>query len=101
MKKALVIGIDDYQGMPLSGCVSDAEEIARLLEKQADGSPNYQVRLVTAPEGGVGRDELRGLLADLFANARDNELLFYFSGHGAETPFGAELVTPAFSEHSS
>ena len=100
MKKALVIGIDDYGDSSLSGCVADAQEIARLLEAHADGSPNYQARLVTAPKDRVKRDELRGLLADLFVNARDNELLFYFSGHGAETPFGAELVTQDFSENS-
>ncbi len=100
MKKALVIGIDDYGDSSLSGCVADAQETARLLENHADGSPNYRVRLVTAPDDRVQRDELRGLLAELFTNARDNELLFYFSGHGAETPFGAELVTQDFSENS-
>jgi hypothetical protein len=100
MKKALVVGIDDYVGIALSGCVADAEEFAKLVERHADGQPNYQVRRVTAPPSTVNRDQLRALLADLFANAGENELLFYFSGHGAETPFGAELVTQDYSENS-
>ena len=34
-RKALVVGIDDYQGCPLNGCVNDAEEIKNLLETKA------------------------------------------------------------------
>lgn len=43
-KKALIIGIDDYPGSPLHGCVKDAEEIAGLLEDNGDGSPNFEVK---------------------------------------------------------
>ncbi len=32
MKKALVVGIDDYPSSPLGGCVNDANAIATLLE---------------------------------------------------------------------
>src|SRR5689334_8880631 len=65
MKKALVVGIDDYGDSSLTGCVADAQEIARLLESNADGSPNYRVRLVTSPDDRLSRDEFRGLLAEL------------------------------------
>jgi hypothetical protein len=34
----LVIGIDDYLGSPLHCCMNDAEEIARLLKTNSDGS---------------------------------------------------------------
>jgi|GEM_PF-2158306 caspase domain protein len=37
-QKALVIGIDDYLGSPLHCCMNDAEEIARLLKTNSDGS---------------------------------------------------------------
>ncbi len=31
MKKALVIGIDDYPGAPLNGCGNDASSLVELL----------------------------------------------------------------------
>ena len=43
-RKALVVGIDDYPGCPLNGCVNDAEEIKNLLETNGDGSPNFEVK---------------------------------------------------------
>ena len=43
--KALIVGIDDYSQAPLGGCVNDAEEIAKLLETNEDGSPNFGVKL--------------------------------------------------------
>ena len=43
--KALIVGIDAYSQAPLRGCVNDAEEIAKLLETNEDGSPNFSVKL--------------------------------------------------------
>jgi hypothetical protein len=40
------------------------------------------------------------LLRELFDNSRNAELLFFFSGHGAQTPWGAELVTQDYSENT-
>jgi hypothetical protein len=64
-----------------------------MLAHNADGSPNYAVRCVTSDEGAVDRPGLRTLLAELFENAEDADILFYFAGHGAQTPWGVELVT--------
>lgn len=44
-RKALIIGIDDYQTVPLHGCVNDAKEIASLLKTNEDDSKNFDVRL--------------------------------------------------------
>ena len=41
MRKALVVGIDDYPNAPLTGCVNDAEKIAALLKTNGDGKPNF------------------------------------------------------------
>ncbi len=30
MRKAVIVGIDDYPDCPLSGCVKDAKEVAKL-----------------------------------------------------------------------
>ena len=32
MRKALVVGINNYKKIPLAGCVNDASEISKLLE---------------------------------------------------------------------
>ena len=42
-KKALVVGIDEYPDNPLCGCVNDAKEVASLLERNADGTKNFDV----------------------------------------------------------
>ncbi|HFF3662912.1 TPA: caspase family protein [Legionella pneumophila] len=34
MRKALVIGVDNYPSSPLRGCVNDAAAIAGVLEEQ-------------------------------------------------------------------
>jgi hypothetical protein len=46
MKRALVVGIDDYPRNPLSGCINDAVAVANTLEKNGDGSPNFSVILL-------------------------------------------------------
>jgi Caspase domain len=100
MKRALVVGIDDYRSSPLQGCVADAKGMALLLERHASGAPNYNVRTTTSDVEQIDRGRLRTLLRELFDNSRNAELLFYFAGHGAQTPWGAELVTQDYSANS-
>jgi hypothetical protein len=100
MKRALVVGIDDYKGSPLAGCVADADAMAELLERNEDGSQNYGIRKAASSSDLIDRARLRLLLRELFDNSRGAELLFYFAGHGAQTPWGAELVTQDYSEDS-
>src|SRR6266536_6300695 len=100
MKRALFVGIDDYPRSPLNGCVADARAMATLLARNEDGTRNYDVRLLTSDAESVTLPRLRSSLADLFENARGAQLLFYFSGHGAESPWGAELVTQDFTPNS-
>jgi hypothetical protein len=100
VKRALLVGIDDYPGSPLGGCVADATVLADLLQRHYDGAPNYTVRLVTSASTALTRGALRELLKDLFQNSRGAELLLFFAGHGSQTPWGAELVTPDYSPNS-
>jgi hypothetical protein len=84
MRKALVVGIDHYQHITgLHGCVNDAHSVKPLLERHADGSVNFGVRLLsgTGPNDPVGREELRGAIQELFHGDSDVALL-YFAGHG-------------------
>lgn len=92
MRKAVVVGVNDYPGSPLRGCVNDANAIASVLETHADGSPNFSVKLVTSPGDAVTRAELRSLIEKLFAGHCD-VCLFYFSGHGFIKSTGGYLVT--------
>jgi hypothetical protein len=46
MKRALLVGIDDYPGSPLAGCVIDARAMRDMLCRNADGSTNFDCRLL-------------------------------------------------------
>ncbi len=81
MKKALIVGIDDYKGSPLSGCVNDALAVASILEKNGDGSPNFSVKTLTSNAVDVNCETLSENLEALFQGGADIALL-YFAGHG-------------------
>lgn len=98
MKKALIVGINDYPTAPLRGCVNDAVSMASILEKHSDGSPNFSVRLVTAPSSIVTRAELRRSIIELFSGDSDTAL-FYFSGHGHIKSTGGYIVTSDFERY--
>jgi|CXWL01.1.fsa_nt_gi hypothetical protein len=85
MKKALVVGIDDYPTSPLHGCVNDAVAIANTLEKNGDGSPNFSVHLLTSNETNVTSAILSEAISKLFLGDADTVLLF-FAGHGIINP---------------
>src|SRR5687768_11798804 len=84
MRKALVVGIDHYDHIaPLHGCVNDAHEVKGALEKDADGSVNFHVKLLTASNASssIVRGEFKDNVDELFAGDSDIAL-FYFAGHG-------------------
>ncbi|MBA3073513.1 MAG: caspase family protein [Anaerolineae bacterium] len=92
MKRALVVGINDYPINPLTGCVNDANTIGTILESNGDGSPNFSVKMMTSPSSNITRASLREAIEQLFAG--DPEMvLFYFSGHGLLKNTGGYLVT--------
>lgn len=94
MRKALVVGIDFYSNAsPLFGCVNDAYEVKSVLERNSDGTVNFDVRLLTGtgPSDLVTRKELREAIKDLFAHKGDTALL-YFAGHGHIETSGGYLI---------
>lgn len=96
MRKALVVGIDDYPGSArLKGCVNDAMEVASLLDKNADGSPNFDVLVCNNIKT---KAELKAQILKLF-KGEDEISLFYFSGHGYVADIGGYIVTPDFKQH--
>lgn len=92
MKRALIVGINDYPISPLSGCVNDATALATIIESNGDGSPNFGVKLLTSPCVQITRPVLREAIEQLFAGDADMALL-YFSGHGYIKSTGGYLVT--------
>jgi hypothetical protein len=81
MKRALVVGIDAYQHRPLTSCGRDAERVHALLSRHADGSKNFESRLVTDAYYRLDRDTLWQLARTLLSHEADVAAL-YFAGHG-------------------
>lgn len=96
MRRALIVGVDHYPGMPLQGCVNDASHIAGLLDKNQDGSPNFSCKRLISTEQSITRPSLRDQLQELFAHKAD-VALFYFAGHGTINKFGGYLVTQDYA----
>ena len=49
MKLALIVGIDYYQHVnPLFGCVNDAKSVKGILDRNGDGTNNFDCVLWTA-----------------------------------------------------
>jgi Caspase domain len=95
MKKALIVGINNYpKKWKLTACRNDATVVHELLSRHGDknSSQNFDAKLVVSIEK---KDELFEQVLDLFATKCDTAL-FYFSGHGADNEFDYHLVTPDF-----
>jgi hypothetical protein len=92
MRRALIVGINDYIQSPLHGCIRDANAIAAVLESHGTGSPNFQVLLMTSPSDEVTRPRLREAIEKLFATDCEIALL-YFSGHGFVRSVDGYIVT--------
>lgn len=95
MKKALIIGINYYEHSPsLFGCVDDAHQVKSVLNRNGDGSKNFDVQIYTAtgPTDTISRSEIKDHIKDLFHD--DSEIaLFYFSGHGHIESTGGYIMT--------
>jgi hypothetical protein len=95
MRKALIVGIDYYANTSsLHGCVHDSFAVKAMLERHADGSPNFDVKHLTAtgPSGPIERQILRQAIKELFVG--DGEIsLLYFAGHGHIEATGGYLCS--------
>jgi hypothetical protein len=90
MRKALVVGINNYPSSPLRGCINDASAFGAIIETHGNGDPNFAVHLATDVST---KGKLIELIEKVFYG--DSEVaLFYFSGHGFENNLGTYLVTP-------
>ena len=95
MRKALVVGIDNYSRCPLRGCCNDADELEKLLSRNDDDSPNFAVKL---QKNISTKAILRKHIEECFSGDAD-VALFYYSGHGHIDNVGGYLVTPDFTNY--
>jgi len=94
-KRALLVGVDDYEYFDnLSCCVDDAKQMEALLKTHADKSPNYHCTRLSSDRDEVTEGSLRVALRKLTSGANQgDDLLFYFSGHGMIIDGEGALVT--------
>lgn len=86
MKKALVVGIDDYSVRPLDGCVNDADALEEIFASVECGFLVKKLTNGNATRAAVSRDIQWAL--------RDAEFsIFYFAGHGTQTDVTTYLAT--------
>ncbi len=99
MRKALCVGIDSYQNTNnLYGCVNDANEVKNVLERNGDGTLNFETRLMcaTSDTSYITRGDLKDAIKSLFADQSDIALLYY-AGHGSYDSLGGYLCTSEVS----
>lgn len=94
MRKALVVGINYYKHVShLHGCVDDAHAMKGVLDRNSDGTVNFDVVLLTGtgPSEVVSKKELKDAVQALFSDDPDIAL-FYFAGHGHIETTGGYLL---------
>ncbi|CRL49162.1 caspase family protein [Pseudomonas sp. URMO17WK12:I11] len=95
MRKGLFIGINHYTHVsPLSGCNNDAMAMASVLERHANGRPNFSSKVLTSAEENLTHTNLKQQIQSLFSGDCDVALL-YFAGHGQfDTSIDEGLLIP-------
>jgi Caspase domain len=105
---ALLVGINEYPGKPLAGCVNDVQAFREYLET---GSGEVVIRTLVAPGSGPDASPTRAdalptradLIAAfaLFDAAKENDTcVFYYSGHGSFSDAPPEFDSPDGREQS-
>ena len=95
MRKALCVGIDCYEHIgDLHGCVNDANSVKAALERNGDGTLNFDVKLMcsTSEAAYIKRNDLRDAIENLFKDESEIAILYY-SGHGSFDALGGYLCT--------
>lgn len=94
MRRALLVGIDNYPTAPLGGCVEDVERLHGLVRAHENGDRNFDCRVLKAPRGGaqLGKAEVQEAIERLLADEASSAL-FHFSGHGLVNDIGGFIVT--------
>ncbi len=95
MRKALCVGIDSYEKIKaLHGCVNDANGVNAVLERNGDGTLNFQTKLLCATSDAsyITRGILKDAIQELFEGQSEIAVLYY-AGHGSYDALGGYLCT--------
>ncbi len=92
MRRALIVGIDDYPGAPLQGCENDAHRLEKVLSRHDDGRQNFECDVLVSSSKNITRPLLRERIFELFKQPAD-VAFFHFSGHGSVNGLGGYLIT--------
>lgn len=102
MKKALIVGIDYYETVDnLTGCVNDSYSMKKVLERNSDGTINFDVYHMTASnhQQSIKKIDLINKIKELFSD-ESMIALFYFAGHGYTDSSGGYIVASDYSNSS-
>ena len=98
MRKALIVGINEYYNNELKYCVEDAKSIQNLLEDDYDGHSNFDVKILLNED--AQKNSLENEISELFSDDDVEVGLFYFAGHGYKDDTGAYLSTFDFTTNN-
>lgn len=88
--RALLVGVDAYEGSALSGCVNDTGRMAQALQAANEAGAFYQAPVLRA---NLTTEEILQLKTEMetWNVDEDDVTFFYFAGHG----YMSEKGTPA------
>lgn len=79
MKKALLVGINNYEKSPLSGCINDCKDVGGILEGKFDFETKYLFDKEATRKNIL--DNLKAICNNL---QPQDSFVFHFSGHGSQ-----------------
>jgi hypothetical protein len=100
MRKALVIGLQNYPQGSLLGYSHDAKEVYQVLKTHEDQSANFGCKLLTDEERMVTRQQLKTQITELFEAEGFEAVLLYFSGHGNIDAAGGYIIASDLGEYN-
>lgn len=85
IRRALLVGINEYPKAEdrLDGCVNDAYLVSSVLQECGFSPADIRLVLDSRATAAAIRERLEWLLGDAVAG---DQLVFYYSGHGAQLP---------------
>ncbi len=91
---ALMVAIDRYNAPvpPLRGCVNDRNALKEYLERRFANNKDVTLNIKTLTDEEAKKDSVIEAF-NHFANAKKDDIcLFYFSGHGSQSPAPREFI---------
>ena len=82
MRKALLVGINDYPRSPLRGCVNDVLLVHKMITEHFQFNP-VNIRVLTDQEA-TKRNILWSLKKLVAGAEKGDTILFHYSGHGSQ-----------------